>query len=124
MQQQALKAYQQTGQKTAAPRDLEAQLLSKSANQLQRIRNDWEGLSGELAGALLFNRRLWTVFLTSVTEEESQMPLQLRQEIANLGIFVLSQTAEVQLQAAPEKLDSLIKINRELAAGLRGSASD
>jgi len=72
--------------------------------------------------ALKFNRKLWTVFLTSVVEEESQLPLPLRQNIANLGVFVLSQTAELQAAPAPEKLDILVKINRELAAGLRGSA--
>ncbi|HVW91942.1 MAG TPA: flagellar biosynthesis regulator FlaF, partial [Devosia sp.] len=43
---------------------------------------------------------------------------------ANLGVFVLSQTAELQVSPAPEKLEILIKINRELAAGLRGSAAD
>jgi flagellar protein FlaF len=124
MQNQAVKAYQRTGQATATPRDLEAQLLSKSAAQLQRIRNDWDALSSELPGALLFNRKLWTAFLTSAIEEDCPMPMPMRQEVANLGMFVLCQTAELQLAAQPEKLDSLIKINRELAAGLRGSATD
>jgi flagellar protein FlaF len=124
MQNQAVKAYQRTGQATATPRDLEAQLLSKSAAQLQRIRNDWDALSEELPGALLFNRKLWTVFLTSAIEEDCPMPMPMRQEVANLGMFVLCQTAELQVAAQPEKLDSLIRINRELAAGLRGSAAD
>ncbi len=42
MQQQAALAYQQTAKKTASPRELEASLLSKSAAQLQRIRDDWD----------------------------------------------------------------------------------
>jgi len=122
MQNQAVEAYQQAARQTVPPRDLEANLLSKAAAHFQRIRNDWDGLSDELQTALVFNRKLWTVFLTSVTDEESQLPLAVRQNIANLGVFVLSQTAELQVDPVPEKLDILVKINRELAAGLRGSA--
>jgi flagellar protein FlaF len=123
MQQQAAQAYQQISRATVAPRDLEANLLSSSAAHLQRIRNDWNQLAFELPNALKFNRKLWTVFLTSALEDESQMPLDLRQNIVSLGIFVLCQTAELQVQAAPEKLDILVKINRDIAAGLRGSAA-
>ena len=107
-----------------APRDLEANLLSAAAAHFQRIREDWELLGSELPTALKFNRKLWTVFLTSVIDDESQLPTATRQNIANLGIFVLSQTAELQVTPVPEKLDILIKINRQLAAGLRGSAAD
>jgi len=122
MQNQAVEAYQQAARQTVPPRDLEANLLSKAAAHFQRIRNDWKGLGDELPTALIFNRKLWTIFLTSVTDEESQLPLPVRQNIASLGVFVLSQTAELQVDPAPEKLDILVKINRELAAGLRGSA--
>jgi len=124
MQNQALQAYQQVARQTVPPRDLEANLLSTAAAHFQRIREDWELLASELPTALLFNRKLWTVFLTSVTDPESQLPQPVRQNIANLGVFVLSQTAELQVSPAPEKLEILIKINRELAAGLRGSAAD
>ena len=123
MQNQAVQAYQQTARQTVAPRDLEANLLSMAAAHFQRIRNDWDLLATELPNALKFNRKLWTVFVTSVTEPESQLPLPVRQNIANLGIFVLSQTAELQMEPIPEKLDILVKINRELAAGLRGDAA-
>jgi flagellar protein FlaF len=124
MQNQAVQAYQQTARQTAAPRDLEANLLSAAAAHFQRIRQDWDLLASELPTALKFNRKLWTVFITSVVDDESQLPPNVRQNIANLGVFVLSQTAELQVAPAPEKLDILVKINRELAAGLRGSPED
>jgi flagellar protein FlaF len=122
MQQQAAQAYQQTSRATVAPRDLEANLLSTSAAHLQRIRNDWNQLASELPAALKFNRKLWTVFLTSALEEECPLPHELRQNVVSLGIFILCQTAELQVEAKPEKLDIMIKINRDVAAGLRGSA--
>ena len=119
MQQQAAAAYQQTAKKTANPRELEASLLSKSAAQLQRIKDDWDNKQSELEGALTYNRKLWTVFLTSVTKDENPLPIAIKQKVANLGIFVMNQAITVLARPAPEKLAVLININKELAAGLR-----
>jgi flagellar protein FlaF len=124
MQNKSVQAYQQVSRQTVPPRDLEANLLSSAAAHFQRIRDDWDLLASELPTALKFNRKLWTVFITSVTDDESRHPLEVRQNIANLGVFVLSQTAELSVAPAAEKLDILIRINRELAAGLRGSAGE
>jgi flagellar protein FlaF len=118
----AIQAYQQVGAKTVPQRDLEANLLSAAAAHFERIRNDWALLGSELPTALKFNRKLWTVFVTSVTDAESQLPADVRENVANLGVFVLAQTAELQASPVPEKLDALVRINRQLAAGLRGSA--
>lgn len=119
MQHNAAHAYQQVGRQTVNPRILEANLLSKSAGQLQRIRDDWDNTRPDLYAALLFNRKLWTVFLSSVTGEDSALPKPLREAIANLGIFVMKQTIAIQDKPEAAKLTVLININRELAAGLR-----
>ena len=122
MQNSAALAYQQVGKQTVSPRVLEANLLSRAASQLQRIRDDWEANRKELSAALTFNRKLWTVFLTSVTSEESKLPRELRENVGNLGLFVMKQTVSLQSRPEAQKLDVLININRELAAGLRASA--
>lgn len=122
MQNQAVQAYKQAARQTVPPRDLEANLLSSAAAHFQRIRENWDLLASELPTALKFNRQIWTIFLTSVTDAASPLAIDVRQHVANLGVFVLSQTAELQVAAEPDKLDILIKINRELAAGLRGDA--
>ena len=125
MQNQAAAAYQQTGQRTTNPRDLEANLLSRSASNLQRMRDDWDSIPRlELANALQFNRRLWTVFMTSVTREDSPLPIDVRQNVANLGIFVMKQSLSLQADPVASKLDVLININRQLAAGLRANAPE
>lgn len=124
MQHQAATAYQQVGRQTTGPRELEANLLSRSASNLQRLRDDWDNTGrGDLAAALLFNRRLWTVFMTSATREDSPLPVDLRQNVANLGIFIMKQSLSLQAEPVPQKLDVLININRQLAAGLRANAS-
>jgi flagellar biosynthesis activator protein FlaF len=124
MRQQAALAYQQAAKRTVSPRELEANILSKSAANLARIKDDWDNLRTELPDALLYNRKLWTVFLETVTREDNPLPKPIRENVANLGIFVLKHTIEIQVAPAAGKLDVLININRELAAGLRSVSSE
>ncbi len=119
MQNNAALAYQQVGRQTITPRLLEANLLSRAAGQLQRIRDDWDNEAHGLHEALMFNRKLWTVFLGSVTGEASTLPKGLRENIANLGLFVMKQTMTIQAEPSANKLTVLININREIATGLR-----
>ncbi len=122
MQQQGAQAYQQVGKQTINPRELEANLLSKSATNLQRIRDNWDGSSrNDLAAALRFNRRLWTVFMSSVSDPASPLPQDVRENVANLGIFIAKHMLALQIEPAARKLDVLININRQLAAGLRAT---
>jgi flagellar protein FlaF len=121
MQQHATQAYQTVAKKTGSPRDLEANLLTKSAVNLQRIRENWDLAATELLPALKFNRKLWNVFVNSATNDDNPLPAPIRQNIANLGIFVLSHTLKLEARPEPTRLDVLININREVAAGLRAS---
>ncbi|HEY1474439.1 MAG TPA: flagellar biosynthesis regulator FlaF [Pseudolabrys sp.] len=118
----ATRAYSAVANKTASPRELEADLLLTAAARLQAIRDRWSDKNTELNAALLFNRKLWSIFVTSATSAESPLPAGLRQNVANLGIFVFKQTLAVQADPKPENLGSLININRELAAGLLARA--
>ena len=86
---------------------------------MQRVRDEWETAQGELYTALTYNRKLWTVFLGSVTGEQSTLPKTLRENIANLGLFVMKHTMAIQVAPDARKLTVLININREIAAGLR-----
>lgn len=119
--QSPAQAYRTVAKQTASPRELEADLLLKAAARLQSIKDNWERDIGLLDDALLYNRKLWTVFIGSVTEGESQLPVAIRQNVANLGIFVMKRTLDVQGKPAPDLLAALIRINRELAQGLRGA---
>jgi flagellar protein FlaF len=123
MQNLAAESYARTGKVTASPRALEASLLSKAAGRLQAVRDDWEGRRGELDAALTFNRKLWTVFVSSVIREDNPLPRDLKQNVANLGIFVFNHTLGIQVDPAPHKLGALISINRQLAEGLRATPS-
>ena len=122
MQHYGAAAYQTTTKAVESPREREAALLMKSAATLQSVRENWPADDSVLKGALTFNRKLWTVFMTSVTHDEHTLPAQVRQNIVNLGMFILNETREILLDpVAPARLDGLININRQLAAGLRGN---
>ena len=94
-------------------------LLLRAAARLQAVCDDWDDKQSELDAALLFNRKLWTIFVTSVTRQDNPLPAPVRQNIANLGLFVMNHTMSMSFDRRPERLGSLITINRELAAGLR-----
>ncbi|EJW09645.1 flagellar FlaF [Rhodovulum sp. PH10] len=107
-------------QQIANPRELEARLLLKAAARLQRLKDGWDTDRADLTDALLYNRKLWTIFLTSVTSPDHQLPAAIRQNVANLGLFVMNHTLEMSREPRAEALTSLININREIAAGLLG----
>jgi len=116
----AVTAYKNVAKQTANGRELEADLLLKAASRLQAIHDAWDRNKADLTEALLYNRKLWSIFLNDVTGPDHPLPAEIRQNVANLGIFVMKQTLSVTADPKPERLDSLININRQLAAGLRG----
>ena len=121
MLQEANAAYQKTTQVAAEPRELEASLLLKAAAKLQATKDKWESDSSGLDEALTYNRKLWTVFVASVTRSENPLPRALKENVANLGIFIFNHTLKIQARPGPEKLGILISINRNLAEGLRSN---
>ena len=120
--QSAAQAYGKVAKQIANPRELEADLLLKAAARLQGIHDAWDHKKPELDDALHYNRKLWSIFLTSVTSSEHPLPVAIRQNVANLGLFVMNQTLTILQEPKRERLGSLININRELAAGLLGRA--
>ena len=118
--QHGMRAYRTVATEIASPRELEADLLLKAGARLQAVCDTWDSNKSDLDGALLFNRKLWTVFLSSVTSGDSPLPPEIRQNIASLGAYIMSQTIALTSNPRIEVVASLVNINRELAAGLRG----
>lgn len=123
MHQQGAQAYQQTAKTVETARERESALLMKAAARLQKIKDEWPNSFDDLTPGLTYNRKMWTIFMAAVTREDCPLPHQIRQNVANLGIFILNHTREILLEGEPQlhKIDSLVRINRQLAAGLRGS---
>jgi flagellar protein FlaF len=121
MYQQGALAYRQTAKVVESPRERESALLMRAAASLQKVKDEWPNSADDMQTAVNFNRKLWTIFMTSVTKEDSPLSDEIRQNIANLGLFVMNQTRELNMEPNPQKLEILVRLNRQIAAGLRGS---
>jgi flagellar protein FlaF len=123
MSSAALQAYARASQRIASPRDIEAQALLKAARQLQDVMVAGDAYDAAMNEALIFNRKLWSIFVSDALRDENPEAIEIRQNIANIGIFVLTQCATLMMQPQIDKLQSLIDINRNIAAGLSGRAA-
>lgn len=107
---------------TTNQRELEGQLLIKYAQKMRALQDNWDDIShGDLDDVLSNNRKLWTLFYdTAIEEKEGDQgrPDDLRKNIIALSEYIFNRT--IKTLAAPEKnkLDILIDINKEIAAGL------
>src|SRR3984957_13722819 len=116
----AAQAYARTSQTTGTAREIEAQALLKAAKQLRDVQTNWTGPDAKMYKALLFNRRLWTIFLSAAESNDNPHSIEVRQNIANISVFVMHQTVDMSLGPDPSKLKPLIDINCQIAAGLAG----
>ena len=122
MSSAAAQAYARVANTTASPREIEAKALLMAANKLQAVMNNADATFEQASEALMFNRKLWSIFLSEAQRDENPNSLDVRQNIANLGIFVLSHTAALQISPQRNHFKPLIEINRNIAAGLGGRA--
>jgi glutamate synthase (NADPH/NADH) large chain len=59
------------------------------------------------------------MFLINLQEGRIVEDAEIKQNIANLAIFIFKRTVELMIDKKPERLGVLININRQIAAGLR-----
>lgn len=114
-------AYGDNAQKNAPDqRELEGRILLKSAKMLKDLQDDWENVNAEiLEKTLLYNRQVWMIFYdTALENPEGDRPTDLRSNIINLANFIFKREIEIMAKPEKQKIDVLVNINREIAAGL------
>lgn len=119
-----LKAYQDVVKTTTSGRNLEAAVLTKAARLLILCQEHWkeEGHFQRLDEALIFNQKIWTIFQDELAKEDHPLPPELRANILRLSLMIDKRIIEVMgNDSPPERLELIININNNLAAGLRGS---
>lgn len=119
-------AYGSNAQKSSTdPRELEARVLLKATQALVDLQAVWDERPKEaLEDTLRYNRTIWMMFYdTAVENKDSQeRPVELRNNIYNLANFIFKREVDIMAKPEKRKLDILIKINREIAAGLMAGA--
>lgn len=105
---------------TPDQRELEGHVLLKSAKFIQDIKNDWENITPDiLEETLRYNRQIWVMFYdNAIKDPDGDRPNDLRSNIVNLANFIFKREIEIIATPTKEKLNVLININREIAAGL------
>ena len=118
----ALNAYKTVEKTTVSGRETEARVLTEGASKLRNCQKNWMDHNKRelLDEALRYNQRIWTIFQAEIAKDDNPLPQAIKQDIFRLSRFVDKRIFEVMGSPAPEKLDILIKINENIAAGLRG----
>jgi flagellar protein FlaF len=116
-------AYEAVAKNTMPGREIEAAVLTRAARRLRECRDNWEGADRDeiLTEALKFNQRIWSVFQYELMKEDNPLPKKLRVDLLRLSAFIDRKTFETMAFPAQEKLNIIIDINDNVAAGLRSS---
>jgi len=122
-QERQLDAYQKTHKMVMTDREVEASVLTRGACMLRRCREEWDrgGGNGLLDEALRYNQLIWTIFQGELGRKDHPLSREIRQKLLTLSLFIDRRIFEVMAYPEPKKLDAIININLNLAAGLRGS---
>ncbi len=120
---QQLETYRTVHKTTASGRELEASVLSQAASKLRNCQDRWDADDRELMldEALKYNQKIWSIFQSELAKEDNLLPKKLRVDLLALSSFMDRRSFEVMASPTPEKLNIMININMNIAAGLRAS---
>lgn len=106
--------------------NMEAQLLSQSADQLEELYNNWDNIpENERENTISYNRKLWMAFFDGVggkTREnrtKADDSFNILGNIINLYNFIYKRSSEIINNGDKDKILSLIHINKECATALK-----
>ena len=121
-----LQAYDVASKTTLSGREIEAAVLTKAALKLKDCQTNWDNGDGDvrLDEALKFNQRVWSILQGELSREDNPLPKGVQRDLAVLSSFIDKRIINVMAYPSPEKLNVVIEINRNIAAGLRGSPSE
>jgi flagellar protein FlaF len=117
------RTYEHVSKATRSGREVEAAVLTKAAVKLKECQDNWDAPDRDhkLDEALKYNQRIWSIFQSELSREDHEIPKKLRLDILRLAAYIDRRIFETMAFPAPEKLNIVIDINNNLAAGLRGS---
>lgn len=116
-------AYRDVQKTTMSGREVEAEVLTKAALLIKDCQDNWnvEDHGERLDSALKYNQLIWSIFQGELAKGDNPLPKKLREDLLSLSVFIDKRTFEVMAYPAPEKLNILVNINLNIAAGLRES---
>ena len=123
MYRNSLNTYQVVANATISNRETEARVLTKAALKLIYCRDNWEAENRheKMDEALTYTQRVWSLIQGDLIDGNNPLPQKLKENILILSAFIDKRIFNVMADPAPEKLNIIIEIHLNLAAGLRNS---
>ena len=120
-----LQAYETVNKKTMAGREIEVAVLNRAALKLKECQDNWDKDDHDerLNAALEFNQQIWSILQGELAKADNPLPKQIRRNLLALSAYVDKRIFEIMAFPSPEKLNIVIDINRNIAAGLKQAAS-
>ncbi len=121
MYQNPANTYNSMQKETLSGRELEASVLTRAGLMLKQVQENWNepDRDAKLLESIKFNQKIWSFFQAELSDPENPLPKNLRQDILNLSLFVDKRLFEVLAHPDKDKLDIVIDIDFNIAAGLR-----
>ena len=123
MYRNSLETYQMVENATISGRETEARVLTKAALKLKYCRDNWEAANrrDKMDEALTYTQRVWNLLQGDLLDKNNPLPQKLKENVLSLSAFVDKRIFRIMADPAPEKLNIIIDIHLNLAAGLRES---
>ena len=124
MLQNAVKSYQSVDNTTMSGRETEARVLTQGALKLMECQKHWGDASHHqrLDTALRYNQKIWSIFQTEVAKDDNPLPVEIKRNVMLLSRFIDQRIFDTMAFPDADKLTIIIRINQNIAAGLRGSS--
>jgi len=105
-------------------REIEALVLTKAAYLLTYCVNNWHDPDrhAKLDEALKFNQSIWSIFQSELIKTDHPLPQKIREDLLKLSLFIDKRIMDIMIAPSPEKLNIIININLNIAAGLRSNS--
>jgi len=105
-------------------RETEARVLTQAALKLIDCQKHWDAPDRNirLDAALKYNQRIWSIFQVEIAKPNNPLPMHIKQNILHLSRFIDQRIFDTMAFPDVKKLNIIIKINQNIAAGLRGVA--
>jgi flagellar protein FlaF len=102
-------------------RQIEISILELAASKLQAHlpKNEELAWSHDLNEAMKFNQKVWDVFSADWMNPESQLSVELRQNLLSIAVFVKKKTFALLAKPDVDGLRLLIQLNENIIDGLK-----
>ena len=119
---EATGAYTSASNAEKSGRDLEADVLNKSALRMdliaKRLEKGEKVKVQEMGDIFDANQKIWQIFLDSMVDDDCPLPQEIKDNIGSLAVFTFKHTLNILADPTPAKIQTLVDINRNIANGL------